>query len=545
MDPTGATRTILIVGGGFAGVNVARHLQRRLPRGWEVVLFSQENHLVFTPLLGDVVGSSINPMHVVWPIRQMARGVACRTAAVTGIDLRGHAVHYRTAAGRPARQPYDHLVLACGSAVNLDIIAGMAAHGRPLKSVGDALGLRNHLIGLLERAEVEDDEAARRRLMSVVVIGGGFSGVEVAGEVADLLTASCRFYRRVRPEEVRVTVLEARPRILPELPESLARFARDRMQARGIDIRLDAPARAVTELGVHLADGAAIEAGTVICTIGTTVNPLLAGLGLPMLNNRVRTTPEMRVEGPEGLWALGDCAAVPNAHDGAISPPTAQFAVRQAEQLAANLLRAAGGEPARPFRYQPRGMFASIGNRNAVGLLLGLKLSGLGAWLMWRGFYLGKMPTLARKVQIAFDWAWQLFFPRDIVQLDPWPTGRLSRAHYEAGQFVIRKGDVGETFYIIERGRAGVYPDEAAGAVAVLGPGDHFGEAALLRSAPRTASIRAEEPLDVLVVDQGAFAQLTKLGMLRSALEQAVRRISEPEAPGPSGGASGGCPGSD
>src|SRR5437868_1869188 len=188
------TNSVVIIGGGFAGVYAARHLQRRLPAGWDLVLFSQENHFIFTPLLGDVVGSSINPMHVVWPIRQMARRATCRTAAVTRLDLAGREVHYRTATGQPARQGYDQLVLACGSVVNLDIIPGMAAHGWPLKTMGDALLLRNHLIGQLERAEVESDPALRRRLLSVVVVGAGYSGVEVTGEIADLLRESRRYY---------------------------------------------------------------------------------------------------------------------------------------------------------------------------------------------------------------------------------------------------------------------------------------------------------------------------------------------------------------
>src|SRR5438874_3294520 len=214
--------SVVIIGGGFAGVYAARHLQRRLPAGWEILLFSQENHFIFTPLLGDVVGSSINPMHVVWPIRQMARKVLCRTATVTGIDLAARHVHYQTPTGRPARQSYDQLVLACGAAVNLDIIPGMAAHGWPLKTVGDALLLRNHLIGLLERAEVETDPVLKKRLLSVVVVGGGFSGVDVTGEIADLLRASARFYRTIRRSDIQVALLEARDRILPDLPPSLS-----------------------------------------------------------------------------------------------------------------------------------------------------------------------------------------------------------------------------------------------------------------------------------------------------------------------------------
>src|SRR5262249_37870437 len=194
------------------------HLERRLPKDRDIVLFSQENHLVFTPLLGNVVGSSINPMHVVWPVRQTIRRATCRTAAVTDIDLQAREVHYRTPANQLARQAFSRLVLACGNQVKLDLTPGVSAHGWPLKTMGDALVLRNHLIGLLEKAQVEPDADRRRQLLSVVVVGGGFSGVEVAGEINDLLKESCRFYTDVPQRDVRVTLLHPGERILPDLP---------------------------------------------------------------------------------------------------------------------------------------------------------------------------------------------------------------------------------------------------------------------------------------------------------------------------------------
>src|SRR5947209_1557012 len=446
---------IVILGGGFAGVYAARYLQARI-RDREIALFSQENHLVFTPLLGNVVGSSINPMHVVQPVRQMVRRVNCRAPAVTEIDLEAREVRSRTPANKPASQPYSHLVIACGNAVKLDIIPGMAAHGWPLKTMGDALVLRNHLIEILEKAQVETDPERRRQLLSVVVVGGGFSGAEVAGEIADLLKESCRFYSCVPREEVRVTLLHRGERILPELPPTLGEFARLKMTARGIDIRLKSEAAAVTEWGVRLKSGGEVPAATVVCTIGTTANPLLAAAGVPMERGRVKTEPDFRVAGLDSVWALGDCAAVPNAYDGKPSPPTAQFAVRQGKQLACNLAAAIAGKPTKPFRFHPLGAFASIGNRRAVGQVFALRFSGLPAWFLWRGIYLSKMPTFARKFQIAFDWLWQLFFPRDIVQLNLWQTERLNHAHYEAGQYVFHKGEPGDKFYVIEAGKAGV-----------------------------------------------------------------------------------------
>ena len=201
--------------------------------------------------------------------------------------------------------------------------------------------------------------------------------------------------------------------------------------------------------------------------------------------------------------------------------------MRQAKALSRNLAAVLAGRPTEAFDFKPVGAFASIGNHRAVGQVFGLRFSGLPAWFMWRGIYLSKMPTFARKFQIAFDWLWQLIFPRDIVQLNLWQTERLNHAHYEAGQFVFHKGDPGDKFYLIEKGKAGVYFDEAVPAAAVLGAGDHFGEGALLSGAARSASIRAEEPLDLLVLGQESFAQLTHhCSVLRKAMEGVWRHRS-------------------
>jgi NADH dehydrogenase len=513
------------VGGGFAGVDVARHLRRLLPRDREIILFSRENHFVFTPLLGEVVGASINPMHVVRPIRQMARRVTCRTATITGVDFAKREVQYQTES-RPAVQEYEHLVIACGLSVKMDLIPGMAAHGWPVRTLADVLALRNHVIGQLERAEVEPDPERRRRLLSFVIVGGGFSGGEVAGEIRELLLASCRFYTCVKREDLRTTILEGKERVYGLLPESLSDFALRKMKRMGIDVRLNARAVAVTERGVRLDGGEEIESGTVINTIGNTVNPLVAALKLPLERDRIKMQPEMRIEGHGNVWALGDCAAVPNEHTKSISPALAQYAVRQAKQLAFNIARVLRGQPTRPFSFKPLGELASIGHHSAVGTILGVKISGFLAWFIWRGIYLSKMPGLARKVQIAFDWAWNLVFPRDLVQVDLRPTERLGREHFEPGQVVFRKGDFGDKFYIIERGRAGRYLDESSTPIVTLGPGSYFGEIALLESTRRFATVRAEEALDVLTIDKRSFSQLMKyMDVLRSAVELSAQRI--------------------
>jgi NADH dehydrogenase len=298
------------------------------------------------------------------------------------------------------------------------------------------------------------------------------------------------------------------------------------MQARGIEFRLGARAQAVTEAGVRLADGSVVGAATVVSTVGNTLAPIIAGSGLPLERGRVVTDPDMRVKGHANLWALGDCAVVPNAHDGKPSPTLAQFALRQAKQLAANVRRTTRGEPTAPFSFRMLGEFAAIGHHNAVGEVLGLKLSGFIGWFIWRAVYLGKMPTLGRKIQVALDWAWDLFFPRDIVQLSTRETRRVPRAHYEPGEFIYRQGDPANKFYVIEKGEAAMLLDGWPEPVLLLSPGDHFGEGAILRSGVRRASVRAEEPLDVLTIERGTFQDLLDhLNLIRSQLDNRLARL--------------------
>ncbi len=415
---------IVIIGGGFAGATLAGDLRRKLPAGYEILVFSRENHFVFTPLLAEVVGAAVDPLHVVWPVREMVQGVSCRTAAILDIDLDAREVVYESPSGQTLREPYDHLVLACGQAADLTIVPGMEHHAWPLKTLGDALALRNHVIQQLEMAEDEPDPAQRARRLSFAVVGGGFTGVEVAGSIVDLLIEATDFYERFGPADRRVTLVDGGPRILGPLPEDLSARAKRDLEDRGVEVRNRASVKAVTAHGIEFGDGDSLEAGTVVCAVGTNVQPLLAKASLPMDRKRVVVSGEMRVEGREDVWALGDCAAVPNAFDGSISPTLGQFAVRQAHQLAENLAAViAGGQP-KPFRYHTKGMFAAVGRGRAVGNPFGRHVTGWPAYLMWRAIYWSKMPSLARRLQIAFDWLWGTFFRPGIVEISTLRTGR-------------------------------------------------------------------------------------------------------------------------
>lgn len=269
----------------------------------------------------------------------------------------------------------------------------------------------------LARIELEINAALRRALGHFVVIGGGFSGVEVAGELVDCLASIRRFYPRVLAQDVRVSVLQDLDHLLPELPRKLGTAALESLRRRGVDVRLGTRATAIDGGGVMLGDGTRLDAHTVICTIGTQPNALAQLLGVPLERGRVVVAGDMSVPGCDGLWALGDCALVPNAHDGKAAPPTAQFAVREAQQLAHNLLARRRGAPTRPFSARSRGMMAAIGHRNGVADVWGLPLRGLPAWLLWRAYYLSQMPTLRRKLRIFVEWTWGMFFAADITHL--------------------------------------------------------------------------------------------------------------------------------
>ena len=408
-------KNLLIVGGGFAGTKAAQRLEHTLPPDWTLTLINQENFITFNPLLPEVVGASILPGHVVAPHRLMIHCTHVFMAEVTKIDTVQRLVHYR--AEGAGTLPYDQLVLACGTIANIDVVKGMGAHALPLKTLGDALFLRNRVIERLEQAELQPDAAQRHWLMTFIIVGGGFSGVETAGELVDFLCASLRYYKRIRLEDLRIMLLHSGERLLPELSSRLGAFTLRKMRARGVDVRLNTRVVGVFERDVHLGSGEIISSGTVISTIGTQPSSLLDQIPAARSRGRLLVNPDLSVPGVDGLWAVGDCAAVINAYDANVCPPTAQFAEAQAKQLAANIVAKLNGAPTRPFRYRPKGQLSSIGHNSAVAEVYGLKLSGFIAWLMWRGLYLLRMPSFARKSRLFLEWNWAMFFPPDIAHL--------------------------------------------------------------------------------------------------------------------------------
>ena len=528
-----ARTRIVIVGAGFAGVACAQRLLRTLPRdAAEVVLFSAENHFVYNPLLAEAVGASLNPLDVVVPLRELVPKAFCRTEEVRRIDLVAREVAFERFDGALQTMPFDQLVIACGNVANPSVVPGMADHAFPLKTVGDAIALRSHVLDQLEWAEVCDDEAQRRWHLSFVVVGGGYSGVEVAGEINDLVRSSLHLFRHLRSEDVRVTLVHSRNQLLPEIGTKLRDFAHRKMIRAGVEVLLNARVEFATPDGVGLVGGQLLRAGTVVCTVGTRPSPLVISLDVPKHDGRLNTEADLRLQGHASVWAIGDCARVINAEDGEVAPATAQFADRQGRLAAANIVATLSGKSTRSFGFRPLGQLCCIGGHRAVAEMLGVQISGFPAWLLWRSVYLLKLPAWSRRLQVGFDWAWLLLFPRDLSHVKPRITERVAHAHYQAGDFIINAGEAPVAFYVIERGDVEVLRPTAAHpdgeVVAVLTTGSFFGEQALVDERPRAASVRARTPVDVLVMGRGVFTQVSRsLAPLRDAFARAIARRSE------------------
>jgi NADH:ubiquinone reductase (H+-translocating) len=417
-------KTIVIAGAGFAGTTLVRTLEQNIPDGWQVLLISEESYTTFNPMLAEVVGAAVFPEHVIAPVREMINKAQFIMGRIQNIDSEVRILRCETLAGLQ-EIAYDHLVLAFGQRANMHIIPGMAEYALPLKLVGDAMFIRNRILQRLARIELTTDPAERSSIGHFVVVGGGFSGVEVAGAMADFIRSALRYYPRISKGDINITLLHDGERLLPELPAALGETAAKSLRQRGVTVCLNARATCVDERSVTLLDTTVLATDTVVCTIGVRSNPLAEKLGVPLVRGRIATEVDGSVAGHAGLWALGDCAATPNGQDGAICPPTAQFAVAQAQQLAANLLAHIQGRETTPFTYRSRGMMATTGHLKGVAEIAGIPLSGLFAWMAWRAYYLMLMPTLGRKLRIFVEWTWAMFFPLDITHLRFTRTGEV------------------------------------------------------------------------------------------------------------------------
>jgi NADH dehydrogenase len=407
-------KRIVILGGGFAGVSAAEHLERlfRVVPSVAITLVSETNALLFTPMLAEVAASSLEATHITSPLRTSLRRTTVVRGKVSAVDVAKKRVQV---AGSPDLE-YDHLVVALGAVSNYLGMTNVQANAFDFKSLADAIRIRNHVIDCFERADGEVDEAKRKSLVTFVIAGGGFAGAELCGGVNDFARGMLAYYPNIPAEDVRVVLVHGGERILNELSEPLALYAQERMTERGVTFRLKTRLKDAAPGKVVLSDGE-IDASTLVWTAGTAPNPVLKSLGVELDKRGALVTDEaLLVKGLTDVWAIGDAAAIPDPRTGRNCPPTAQFAIREARHLASNLHARLHGRDVRPFRFEPLGALCVVGHHTACAEIKGLRVSGLFAWFQWRGIYLGKLPTFERKVRVLVDWVIELFFPRDIVQ---------------------------------------------------------------------------------------------------------------------------------
>lgn len=409
---------IVILGGGFGGAYCARQLEKRLrSHEAEITLINRRNYFVFTPLLVGAGTGALEPRHAVVPLRRFLKRTCLLTAEVTDINLAERDVVMQTFLGKRSLRQYDHLVLALGSVTRLPDVPGLRSYGFGMKNLADAIALRDRAVGLLELANETQDPEEKKLLLTFVVVGANYTGVEVAGEYKEFLTEATRIYRNISREDIRVVLIEMKPRILPALDQELAQYASDRLSKRGVELRLNETVTRIDGHSAELKSGEFVPTSTVIWVAGVAQNPLLIDLDLPQNDGGyLACEPDLRVKDCENIWALGDNAANPDA-EGNPYPPTAQHAIREGLAMADNIIRILRGKSTQPFRYRSQGMMAPLGRHQAVARILGMKLSGFPAWFVWRTFYLFKMPGFGRSLRVMLDWTLDLFFRRDHVQL--------------------------------------------------------------------------------------------------------------------------------
>jgi NADH dehydrogenase len=426
---------IVIAGGGFAGANVAKELERILPRqSARLILVNDVNFLLYTPFLPEAAAGTLEPRHVVTPLRDILHRANLKLGVVQGHDPQNRTVEVRDHLQETETIDYDHLVLAPGSISRFLPVPGLSEHAVGFKSLADAIYLRNHVIECLEIANAADSEELIEELLTFVFVGGGYAGLEALAELQDFAADAISDYPKARLHGMRWILVEAADRVLPEIDADLADYALRELRGRGIDVRLSTTLSEVTATSASLADGETVPTRTVVWTAGVSPHPSLRRLNVPLDDRgRVPVDSGMRVSGMPGVWALGDAAAVPNPNGG-LCPPTAQHAVRQAPVVAHNIAAEIGIGKPRTFDYSESAAFVNLGRYQAVGKVGNRKFSGFPAWWMARTYHMSQIPGLPRKIRAVIDWTASLPFRRDLSEVGSiGRPGVLSPEMYEKG----------------------------------------------------------------------------------------------------------------
>jgi NADH dehydrogenase len=411
---------VLILGGGFGGLYAARKLERALPpHAAKVTIVNDVNFMLYTPLLPGAAAGTLEPRHVVVPLREHLARTDLLLGRVTGADPDRKRVFVTTAEGQERELAYDQLIVTLGSISRTLPIPGLREHAVGFKTLSDAIALRNQIVNTLERAEAVEDEAARRALLTYVFVGAGYAGLEGLAELQDFAVDVLDLYPRARVDGLRFILVEARPRVMYEISEDLAAFAVSELQHRGIEVRTSTTVERISADSVELSDGEVVPCRTVAWTAGVRPAPVVEKLGLPLDDaGRIVTDRYCQVQGRADVWAIGDAAAVPDpARPGQPTPPTCQHALRQGRTVGGNVAAAIGGGRPRAFTYKTLGVFVDMGHRKAVAEIVHIKWRGFPAWFLARTYHLAMMPGIKRQLRLMVDWSVDLLFGRDTSEL--------------------------------------------------------------------------------------------------------------------------------
>ncbi len=519
ISPSDLHYDVLILGGGFAGVYAAKAASKALRRkqGKSIGLIAAENHMVFQPMLPEVAGSELSPLHVVNPIRLLCKGVDVLKGEVEDIKYNDRQVLLNAGAFTSSHTVSFHqLVIALGAIVDLRRIPGMAEHAYLMQNVGDAMKLRGTVIARMEEANLEPDRESRRQLLQFIVVGGGYSGVETAGQIIDLLDSIHKFYRNVDVGDYQVSLIHSRDHLLPTMTPQLGKYTADKLADRGVNVILNCRVAAVTASKVTLNTGRELQASTVVSTVGNAAHPVVKKLcdefSIPAHRGRIQVGLDCRVAEHPNLWAAGDCAAMPMpGNPDEICPPTAQFAMRQGALLGGNLAATFLNHKLKKFEFKGLGELAVIGHRTAVANILGVNFSGFLAWWMWRTIYLFKLPGLERKLRVMIDWSLDMFFPRDITLINPQYTKPLRETHLSENDILFNSGEPAFSFYIVKQGQIAIRDSDGA-EIKTIERGGHFGERALLSDGKWRFSAVATQPSILISVSDKAFKAVVSAG---------------------------------
>jgi NADH:ubiquinone reductase (H+-translocating) len=525
---------VVCLGGGWTALYLCKALRRAMRRGLvDVTVISRDNFHTFHGFIAEMLVGRIQPGQIMTPARRIFAPAHFHNAEIESIDVANKTViTSRILDGREQIVPYDHLVLGLGSMDDLSRYPGLAEHGHRLRSYWDAFRVRNDIIAMLEMAEIETDPAERRRLLTFVVAGGNYGGVEVASELSDYFDIVTRHeYPRLDRKEFRIILVHSGARLLPELDQhypKLATYGMKMVEKNGIEVRLNTKLVAATPEEAVTSQGERIPTRTIISCTGMSVPSVIDQVPCERERpgGRVIADTFGRVAGAaDGMWAGGDCAAAPHPKGGTY-PPLAIYAMAAGWRIGRNLERTILGNPLKPARFTGLGDAVSIGRRRAIGHFRGIPMAGLHGWIVWRLFLLGFMPTWERRLRTLSDWLLTPLFGREVVNMRLQQPVGVGRELYEAGQEIVREGDIGRRLYLIWKGEVEVMKGDQS--VAILGPGEHFGEAAVFNNVRRTATVRAKSRVELVSLGR---AEAMALSGASPVFDLDVRRTPGTVAP--------------